>query len=206
MEHRRVAYCYSGFVNGCLWSYPATYPNAKSSRRGYCAKSVKSAESALKASDDPQQEQIFRDLWEDETQREVVIDCLKADCEVRTRRPPGVFEGYAHGDRRRLSLCGGGTKDYSHQRGATRPRRGRRTGPLSARGASAPRPRGAPGRSVRSTSGRRASARGRAARSPRARPGCGAGRCGTSGTAWPAHAGRSWCARRTGHPAPAAAR
>src|SRR2546429_3976888 len=45
-----------------------------------------------------------------------------------------------------------------------------------------------------------------AARSPRAKPGCGAGRYGTSGTAWPAHAGRSRCARRTGHPAPAAAR
>jgi hypothetical protein len=24
-------------------------------------------------------ERIFRDLWDDETQREVVIDCLKAD-------------------------------------------------------------------------------------------------------------------------------
>jgi len=32
-------------------------------------------------------EQIFRNLWEDETQREVVIDSLKADCEVRTGRP-----------------------------------------------------------------------------------------------------------------------
>src|SRR5450759_4508174 len=44
------------------------------------------------------------------------------------------------------------------------------------------------------------SARGRAARSPRAKRRCGAGRCGTSGTAWPAHAGRSRCARLTGHP------
>src|SRR6266516_4262578 len=76
----------------------------------------------------------------------------------------------------------------------------------SARGASGPRPRGAPGRGVRPTSGRRASARGRASRSPRTKPGCGAGRCGTSGTAWRAHAGRSRCARRTGHPAAAAAR
>jgi hypothetical protein len=28
--------------------------------------------------DDPEEEDIFRDLWEDETQREIVIDCLKA--------------------------------------------------------------------------------------------------------------------------------
>ena len=40
--------------------------------------------------DNPEEEEIFRDLWEDETQREVVIDCLKADCEVRTGRPPGL--------------------------------------------------------------------------------------------------------------------
>jgi hypothetical protein len=40
--------------------------------------------------DDPDEKQIFRDLWEDETQREVEIDCLKADCEVRTGRPPGL--------------------------------------------------------------------------------------------------------------------
>jgi hypothetical protein len=40
--------------------------------------------------DDPDEELLFRDLlWEDETQREVVIDCLKADCEVRTGRPAG---------------------------------------------------------------------------------------------------------------------
>jgi hypothetical protein len=32
----------------------------------------------------------FRDLWEDETQREVVIESLQADCEVRTGRPPGL--------------------------------------------------------------------------------------------------------------------
>ena len=36
---------------------------------------------------DPEEEMILRDLWDDETQREVVIDCLKADCEVRTERP-----------------------------------------------------------------------------------------------------------------------
>jgi hypothetical protein len=31
---------------------------------------------------------LFRDLWEDETQREV-IESLKADCEVRIGRPVG---------------------------------------------------------------------------------------------------------------------
>jgi hypothetical protein len=29
------------------------------------------------------------DLFEDETQRDLVIESLKADCEVRTGRPPG---------------------------------------------------------------------------------------------------------------------
>jgi hypothetical protein len=33
------------------------------------------------------EEEIFRDLWDDETQREVVIESLKADCEVRMGRP-----------------------------------------------------------------------------------------------------------------------
>jgi hypothetical protein len=42
--------------------------------------------------DDPYEEQIFRDLFEDETQREVVVDCLKADCEVRTGTGLRVFE------------------------------------------------------------------------------------------------------------------
>jgi hypothetical protein len=37
--------------------------------------------------DNPEEEQLFRDLWEDETQREVVVDCLKAECEVRRGRP-----------------------------------------------------------------------------------------------------------------------
>jgi hypothetical protein len=37
--------------------------------------------------DNPDEEQIFRDLWEEETQREVMIESLKADCEVRTGRP-----------------------------------------------------------------------------------------------------------------------
>jgi hypothetical protein len=39
--------------------------------------------------DDPDEEQLFRDLWDDETQREVEIESLKADCEVRAGRPPG---------------------------------------------------------------------------------------------------------------------
>ena len=37
--------------------------------------------------DEPEEERLFRDLWEDETQRDVVVESLKADCEVRTWRP-----------------------------------------------------------------------------------------------------------------------
>jgi hypothetical protein len=40
--------------------------------------------------DNPEEEEIFRDLWDDETQSEVVIESLKADCQVRTGRPPGL--------------------------------------------------------------------------------------------------------------------
>jgi hypothetical protein len=40
--------------------------------------------------DYPEEELLFRDLWEDETQREVVIESLQADCEVRTGRPPSL--------------------------------------------------------------------------------------------------------------------
>jgi len=40
--------------------------------------------------DNSEEEQNFRDLRKDETQREVVIDCLQADCEVTTGRPPGL--------------------------------------------------------------------------------------------------------------------
>ena len=40
--------------------------------------------------DDPDEEQIFRDLWEDETQREMVLEALKADCEVRAGTPVGL--------------------------------------------------------------------------------------------------------------------
>ena len=40
--------------------------------------------------DNPEEELLFRDLWEDETQREVVIESLQADCEVRAGRPAGL--------------------------------------------------------------------------------------------------------------------
>jgi hypothetical protein len=35
------------------------------------------------AEDHPEEEQTCRDLWEDKTEREVVIESLMADCEVR---------------------------------------------------------------------------------------------------------------------------
>ena len=37
--------------------------------------------------DDSDEERLFRDLWEDEGEREVVLDALKVDCEVRPGRP-----------------------------------------------------------------------------------------------------------------------
>ena len=37
-----------------------------------------------------EEEQLFRDLFEDESQREVVIESLKANCEVRAGRPLGL--------------------------------------------------------------------------------------------------------------------
>src|SRR5215207_2149922 len=40
--------------------------------------------------DHPDEELLFRDLWEDETQRDVVIDSLKADCEIKTGRPQAL--------------------------------------------------------------------------------------------------------------------
>ena len=40
--------------------------------------------------DHPEEELLVRDLFEDETQPEVVIESLKAACEVRTGRPPGL--------------------------------------------------------------------------------------------------------------------
>ena len=39
--------------------------------------------------ENPEKEQVFRDLWEDETQRDVVLEALQADCEVRRGRPIG---------------------------------------------------------------------------------------------------------------------
>jgi hypothetical protein len=39
--------------------------------------------------DDSDEEQLFRDLWEDEGEREMVLEALKADCEVRSGRPRG---------------------------------------------------------------------------------------------------------------------
>jgi hypothetical protein len=33
--------------------------------------------------EDPVEEQLFWDLWEDEGERETVLEALKADCEVR---------------------------------------------------------------------------------------------------------------------------
>jgi hypothetical protein len=43
--------------------------------------------------DNTEEEQLFRDLWEDETQRQMVVESLKAGCEVRTRRHLRGFEG-----------------------------------------------------------------------------------------------------------------
>jgi hypothetical protein len=39
---------------------------------------------------DSEEERLFRDLFEDEIQRDVGIGCLQADCEVRTGRPAGL--------------------------------------------------------------------------------------------------------------------
>jgi hypothetical protein len=38
--------------------------------------------------DDPEEEQLFRGLWDDGAQRDVVLESLQTDCEVRTGRPP----------------------------------------------------------------------------------------------------------------------
>ncbi len=37
--------------------------------------------------DDPEDEALFRDLWEDEGERETVLEILKAECEVLLGRP-----------------------------------------------------------------------------------------------------------------------
>jgi hypothetical protein len=42
--------------------------------------------------DNPDEEQLFRDLWDDETQREVVIESLKADSASSGREDLRGFE------------------------------------------------------------------------------------------------------------------
>ena len=62
--------------------------------------------------DDPEEEQIFRDLWE-ETQREVMIESLKVDCEVGKASLEFLRDGPTEigGD----CLCG---EDYGRLSGA----------------------------------------------------------------------------------------
>jgi hypothetical protein len=67
-----------------------------------CAKSVISAESIPKASDHPEEEQLFRDLWDDENQQEVVIESLKAYSARSGREDLWVFEISL--EQRRLSV------------------------------------------------------------------------------------------------------
>ena len=38
--------------------------------------------------DNPDEEELFRDLWEDEGERETVLEALRVDCEVRAGRSP----------------------------------------------------------------------------------------------------------------------
>jgi hypothetical protein len=38
---------------------------------------------------DPEEERLFRDLWEVETQRGVLLESLQADCEVKAGKPAG---------------------------------------------------------------------------------------------------------------------
>ncbi len=44
--------------------------------------------------DDPDEEQLCRDLRDGETQWEVLIDSLKADCAVRTGQPAGLYDRF----------------------------------------------------------------------------------------------------------------
>jgi len=44
--------------------------------------------------DDPDEVQLCRDLRDNETQWEVVIESLKADCEVRTGQPAGLYDRF----------------------------------------------------------------------------------------------------------------
>jgi hypothetical protein len=36
----------------------------------------------------PEDEATFRVLWEDDAEKETLLEMLKAECEVRTGRPP----------------------------------------------------------------------------------------------------------------------
>ena len=40
--------------------------------------------------DDPEDEALFRDLWEDEGERETVLEILKAECEVLPGKPGSI--------------------------------------------------------------------------------------------------------------------
>jgi hypothetical protein len=37
--------------------------------------------------DDPEEEMLFRDLWDDPAEKGTVLDILKADCKILTGRP-----------------------------------------------------------------------------------------------------------------------
>jgi hypothetical protein len=41
--------------------------------------------------DEPEEENLFRDLWEDEGERETVLAILQAECEVFPGRPEDCF-------------------------------------------------------------------------------------------------------------------
>jgi hypothetical protein len=41
--------------------------------------------------DEPEDEALFRDLWEDEGKRETVLQILQAECEVLPGRPEGYL-------------------------------------------------------------------------------------------------------------------
>jgi hypothetical protein len=41
--------------------------------------------------DDPEDEALFRDLWEDEGERETVLQILKAECEILSGWPEDNF-------------------------------------------------------------------------------------------------------------------
>jgi hypothetical protein len=41
--------------------------------------------------DEPDDEDLLRDLWEDEGERETVLQILQADCEILPSRPKDYF-------------------------------------------------------------------------------------------------------------------